>query len=106
MVFMIVFGDILGFVGIKDIIMMFLVSDILKLNLFIRKVLVNVVVVVCGMVEVEIKFVMEKGDKFLIGMFNLGVLMVGVMKVIEYIEEVGYEVIVFYVVGFGGWVME
>ena len=58
------------------------------------------------MAEVETKFVMEKGDKPLIGISNLGVLTNGAMKAIEYFEEKGYEVIVFHAVGSGGRAME
>ena len=99
-------GDTSGFVGIKDITMMFSVSDILKLNPFTRKILANAAAAACGMAEVETKFVMEKGDKPLIGMSNLGVLTKGAMEAIKYIEEAGYEVIVFHAVGSGGQAME
>lgn len=99
-------GDTSGFVGIKDITMMFSVSDILKLNPFTRKVLANAAGAACGMAEVETKFVMEKGEKPLIGMSNLGVLTNGAMQAIQYIEERGYEVIVFHAVGSGGKAME
>ena len=99
-------GDTSEFVGIKDITMMFSVSDILKLNPFTRKILANAAAAACGMAEVETKFVMEKGDKPLIGISNLGVLTNGAMKAIEYFEERGYEVIVFHAVGSGGRAME
>jgi len=99
-------GDTSGFVGIKDITMMFSVSDILKLNPFTRKVLANAAAAACGMAEVETKFSMEKGDKPLIGMSNLGVLTNGAMQAIQLIEERGYEVIVFHAVGSGGRAME
>ena len=99
-------GDTSEFVGIKDITMMFSVSDILKLNPFTRKILANAAAAACGMAEVETKFVMEKGDKPLIGISNLGVLTNGAMKAIEYFEEKGYEVIVFHAVGSGGRAME
>ena len=99
-------GDTSGFVGIKDITMMFSVSDILKLNPFTRKILANAAAAACGMAEVETKFVMEKGDKPLIGMSNLGVLTNGAMEAIKYIESKGYEVIVFHAVGSGGQAME
>ena len=99
-------GDMTGFVGIKDITMMFSVSDILKLNPFTRKILANAAAAACGMAAVETKFVMEKGDKPLIGMSNLGVLTNGSMEAIKYIESKGYEVIVFHAVGSGGQAME
>jgi len=99
-------GDTSGFVGIKDITMMFSVSDILKLNPFTRKILANAAAAACGMAEVETKFEMEKGSKPLIGMSNLGVLTLGAMEAIKYIESKGYEVIVFHAVGSGGQAME
>ncbi|MEL6925307.1 MAG: Tm-1-like ATP-binding domain-containing protein, partial [Bacteroidota bacterium] len=99
-------GDTSGFVGIKDITMMFSVSDILKLNPFTRKILANAAAAACGMATVETKFEMEKGAKPLIGMSNLGVLTQGSMEAIRYIESKGYEVIVFHAVGSGGQAME
>ncbi len=99
-------GDMSGFVGIKDITMMFSVSDILRLNPFTRKILANAAAAACGMASVEEKFLMVKGDKPLIGMTNLGVLTKGAIEAINYIEEKGYEVIVFHAVGSGGRAME
>jgi uncharacterized protein (UPF0261 family) len=99
-------GDVSEFVGIKDITMMFSVSDILKLNPFARKILANAAGAVCGMANVDIVFKVEKQDKPLIGMSNLGVLTNGAMEAIRYIEERGYEVIVFHAVGSGGRAME
>ncbi|GJM29841.1 MAG: hypothetical protein DHS20C17_24760 [Cyclobacteriaceae bacterium] len=99
-------GDTSGFVGIKDITMMFSVSDILKLNPFTRKILANAAAAACGMAEVETQFAMEKSDKPLIGLSNLGVLTNGAMEAIRYLEEKGYEVIVFHAVGSGGRAME
>ncbi len=99
-------GDTSGFVGIKDITMMFSVSDILGLNPFMRKILANAASAACGMAEEETKFVMEKSDKPLIGMTNLGVLTKGAMEAVKYFESKGYEVIVFHAVGSGGQAME
>lgn len=99
-------GDTSGFVGIKDITMMFSVSDILKLNPFTRKILANAAAAACGMATVTTKFIFDKSDKPLIGMSNLGVLTNGAMEAIKYIESKGYEVIVFHAVGSGGQAME
>ena len=99
-------GDTSGFVGIKDITMMFSVSDILGLNPFARKILANAAAAACGMAEVETKFVVEKGEKPLIGMSNLGVLTQGTIEAVKYFESKGYEVIVFHAVGSGGRAME
>ncbi len=99
-------GDTSGFVGIKDITMMFSVSDILKLNPFTRRILSNAAAAACGMAEVETKFEMVRGEKPLIGMSNLGVLTKGSIEALKYFEEAGYEVIVFHAVGSGGRAME
>ncbi|MBK8504012.1 MAG: Tm-1-like ATP-binding domain-containing protein [Saprospiraceae bacterium] len=99
-------GDTSSFVGIKDITMMFSVSDILKLNPFTRKILSNAAAAACGMAESESIFEMQRGEKPLIGMSNLGVLTKGAMEAIKYIEAAGYEVIVFHAVGSGGKAME
>ncbi|MDH3652623.1 MAG: Tm-1-like ATP-binding domain-containing protein [Saprospiraceae bacterium] len=99
-------GDTSEFVGIKDITMMFSVSDILKLNPFTRKILANAAAAACGMAETETIFDMHQGDKPLIGMSNLGVLTKGSIEAIKFFEEAGYEVIVFHAVGSGGRAME
>lgn len=99
-------GDTSGFVGIKDITMMFSVSDILGLNPFMRKILANAAGAACGMTQVETKFEMAKSDKPLIGMTNLGVLTKGAMEAVKYFESKGFEVIVFHAVGSGGRAME
>ncbi|NND34362.1 MAG: Tm-1-like ATP-binding domain-containing protein [Saprospiraceae bacterium] len=99
-------GDTSSFVGIKDITMMFSVSDILKLNPFTRKILSNAAAAACGMAESESIFDMQKGEKPLIGMSNLGVLTQGAIKALKYFEDAGYEVIVFHAVGSGGKAME
>lgn len=99
-------GDTSEFVGVKDITMMFSVSDILKLNFFTKKILANAVAAACGMAEVDTVFDMQKSDKPLIGMSNLGVLTRGSIEAIRLFEEAGYEVIVFHAVGSGGRAME
>lgn len=99
-------GDTSGFVGIKDITMMFSVSDILGLNPFMRKILANAAAAACGMAETETVFEMQTGEKPLIGMSNLGVLTRGSIEAMKLFAERGYEVIVFHAVGSGGRAME
>ncbi len=99
-------GDMSRFVGIKDITMMFSVSDILKLNPFTRQILANAAAAACGMAQLTSKFQMKKSERPLIGMSNLGVLTNGAMHAIHYLEQKGYEVIVFHAVGSGGRAME
>lgn len=98
-------GDVSPFVGIKDITMMFAVSDILGLNVFSRKILANAAAAAWGMAQVEHCITKSKA-KGVIGMTNLGVLTKGAMHAIELFEKAGYEVITFHAIGAGGEAME
>ncbi|MCC6492085.1 MAG: Tm-1-like ATP-binding domain-containing protein [Pirellulales bacterium] len=97
-------GDTSAFVGIKDIMMMFSVSDILGLNPFMRMVLANAAAAAAGMAQVERGAI--AGARPLVGMTNLGVLTKGAEFAVDYLESKGYEVILFHAVGAGGRAME
>jgi uncharacterized protein (UPF0261 family) len=99
-------GDTSAFVDIKDITMMFSVSDILGLNPLTRKILANAAGAAWGMACSEVTLAKRRSDKPVVGMTNLGVLTDGATKAVEYLEEAGYEVIVFHAVGSGGRAME
>ncbi len=111
-------GDVSSFVGIKDIMMMFSVSDILGLNPFMRRVLANAAAAASGMAQIQglspfAESAEQKGTvplpqehKPLIGMTNLGVLTKGAEVAVDYLESKGYEVILFHAVGAGGRAME
>ncbi len=98
-------GDTSPFVGIKDITMMFAVSDILGLNVFSRKILANAAASAWGMAQVE-QSITKSTAKGVIGMSNLGVLTKGAMHAIKLFEDAGYEVITFHAIGAGGDAME
>lgn len=98
-------GNTSPFVGIKDITMMFAVSDILGLNVFSRKILANAAAAAWGMAQVE-RSITKSTAKGVIGMTNLGVLTQGAMHAISLFEEQGYEVITFHAIGAGGEAME
>ncbi len=98
-------GDVGPFVGIKDITMMFAVSDILGLNVFSRKIIANAAAAAYGMSLVE-RSITQSEAKGVIGMTNLGVLTKGAMLAIELFENAGYEVITFHAIGAGGEAME
>lgn len=100
-------GDTSAYVDIKDVTMMFSVSDILGLNAFSRRIFANAAGAVHGMARVEAAREREVArDKPVVGMSNLGVLTRGAQKAIEFFEAAGYEVIVFHAVGSGGRAME
>lgn len=98
-------GDVGPFVGIKDITMMFAVSDILGLNVFSRKILANAAAATWGMAQIE-RDITKSEAKGVIGMSNLGVLTKGAMYATELLEKAGYEVIAFHAIGAGGEAME
>ena len=97
-------GNVAPWVDIKDITMMFSVTDILGLNPVMRKILANAAGAVCGMANVEA--VLERGEKTLVAVTTVGITTLGAMKAIEVLEEAGYETIVFHAIGPGGRAME
>ncbi|MCA9001449.1 MAG: Tm-1-like ATP-binding domain-containing protein, partial [Planctomycetes bacterium] len=99
-------GDTSAFVGIKDIVMVPAVGDLLGLNPFTRRILANAAGSVVGMAQAAAIDIQPRGDKPMIGMTNLGVLTKGAMRAVERFKDRGYEVIVFHAVGSGGAAME
>jgi len=100
-------GDTSPFVGIKDIAMMFSVSDLMGLNPFTARILANAAGAAYGMALTESGVeAMGGGDKPLIAMTNLGVLTEGATLAVQYFREAGYDVVVFHAVGSGGRAME
>ncbi len=97
-------GNVAPWVDIKDITMMFSVSDILGLNPLTRKILANAVGAVCGMANVDVS--LETGGKPLVAVTTVGITTQGAMKAIEVLEAAGYETIVFHAIGPGGRAME
>jgi uncharacterized protein (UPF0261 family) len=97
-------GNVGPWVDIKDITMMFSVTDILGLNPVTRKILANAAGAVCGMANVEVT--LDQGEKPLVGVTTVGITTQGAMKAIEVLEAAGYETIVFHAIGPGGRAME
>jgi uncharacterized protein (UPF0261 family) len=97
-------GNVAPWVDIKDITMMFSVTDILGLNPVTRKILANAAGAVCGMADVDV--VLEEGDKPLVAVTTVGITTQGAMRAVEVLEAAGYETIVFHAIGPGGRAME
>lgn len=97
-------GNVAPWVDIKDITMMFSVTDILGLNPVSRKILANAAGAVCGMANVTAR--LERGDKPLVAVTTVGITTQGAMKAVEVLEAAGYETIVFHAIGPGGRAME
>ena len=99
-------GDTSPFVGIKDIAMMFSVSDLLGVNRFTARILSNAAGAAYGMALRSGTVTAAEGDRPLIAMTNLGVLTEGATLALELFREAGYDVVVFHAVGSGGRAME
>ncbi len=97
-------GNVAPWVDIKDITMMYSVTDILGLNPVMRTILANAAGAVAGMAQATVP--MDAGDKHLVGVTTVGITTQGAMKAIEVLEAAGYETIVFHAVGTGGRAME
>ena len=98
-------GDTSPYVGIKDITMMFSVSDILGVNPLLRQVLSNAAAAAVGMAAVPRTGLTER-ERPVVAITNLGVLTAGTMHAMERLDAAGYESIVFHGVGPGGRAME
>lgn len=97
-------GNVAPWVDIKDITMMFSVTDILGLNPVMRTILANAAGAAVGMAQATVP--MESTEKLLVGVTTVGITTQGAMKAIEVLEAAGYETIVFHAVGTGGRAME
>jgi uncharacterized protein (UPF0261 family) len=97
-------GNVAPWVDIKDITMMFSVTDIMGLNPVTRKILANAAGAVCGMADVGVT--LERGDKPLIAITTVGITTQGAMAAQRVLEAAGYETIVFHAIGPGGRAME
>lgn len=99
-------GDTSPYVGTKDIIMLNSVVDVAGLNKILKTVLTNAALSVAGMVKNNEMVKNIKSDKPLIAASMFGVTTPCVEKAKEYLEDKGYEVLVFHATGTGGRTME
>jgi uncharacterized protein (UPF0261 family) len=97
-------GDVEPYVGAKDVAMMYSVADIEGLNRLSRRVISNAALAMVGMVANEPDVEVE--DRPTIGITMFGVTTPCVQTAREYLEEQGYETIVFHATGTGGRAME
>ena len=97
-------GNVAPWVDIRDITMMFSVTDIMGLNPVMRKILANAAGAVCGMAGVEVR--LERREKPLVAITTVGITTQGAMKAAEVLEAAGFETIIFHAIGPGGRAME
>lgn len=97
-------GNVGPWVDIKDVTMMFSVTDIMGLNPVMRKILANAAGAACGMAAVDVQ--VARGQKPLVAITTVGITTQGAMKAAELLEKAGYETIIFHAIGPGGRAME
>jgi uncharacterized protein (UPF0261 family) len=96
-------GDVSGYVGVKDIVMIPSIVDVAGINRISREVFARAAGAVCGMVEAQVP---PGQDKPLVvaSMFGNTTPCVNAAK--DVVEKAGYEVLVFHCTGNGGKTME
>lgn len=97
-------GDIRPYVESRDIMMMYSVADIEGLNQLTRQIISNAALAMVGMVANEPDIAVE--DKPTIGITMFGVTTPCAQTAREWLEDNGYEVLVFHATGTGGTAME
>ncbi|MFP8954579.1 Tm-1-like ATP-binding domain-containing protein (plasmid) [Natrialbaceae archaeon A-arb3/5] len=97
-------GDVEPYVGAKDVTMMYSVADIEGINQLSQRIISNAALAMVGMVANEPDI--EIDDKPTIGITMFGVTTPCAQTAREYLEEQGYETIVFHATGTGGKAME
>ena len=97
-------GDVSRYVGTSDILMMPSIVDVAGINRISSQVLTHAVHAIVGMVEHENTDIPVKKPLIVATMY--GVTTPCVMRAKEYLEQEGYEVIIFHASGTGGRMME
>lgn len=97
-------GNTAPYVGTSDIVMMPSVVDVAGLNSISTKIFANAAFAIAGMVKFENTKVIEKKPLIAATMFGVTTPCVNAAR--EYLEERGYEVLVFHATGIGGQSME
>jgi uncharacterized protein (UPF0261 family) len=99
-------GDTRPYVGAVDVTMMYSVVDIAGINRISERILTNAAAAIAGMAQAYATFQPAPGAKPLIGATMFGVTTPSVTEARKYLEDRGYEVLVFHATGTGGRSME
>ncbi|WP_376794879.1 Tm-1-like ATP-binding domain-containing protein [Thermogemmatispora sp.] len=99
-------GDTRPYVGAVDIAMMYSVVDIAGINRLSERILSNAAAAIAGMARAYAAFQPTSATRPLIGATMFGVTTPCVTEARRYLEERGYEVLVFHATGTGGQSLE
>ncbi|NHN33720.1 Tm-1-like ATP-binding domain-containing protein [Paenibacillus agricola] len=98
-------GNVSGYVGIKDIVMIPSLVDIAGINDFSRMVIAQAAGAICGMVDTELPL-SSKGDVPVIAATMFGNTTTCVQACAQRLREEGFQVLIFHATGTGGKLME
>jgi uncharacterized protein (UPF0261 family) len=99
-------GDTRPYVGAVDITMMYSVVDIAGINRISARILGNAAAAIAGMANAYAEPLPDADERPLVGATMFGVTTQGVTAARAWLEEHGYEVLVFHATGTGGQSME
>jgi uncharacterized protein (UPF0261 family) len=99
-------GDTRPYVGAVDVTMMYSVVDIAGINRISERILSNAAAAIAGMARSYTQYLPSATAKPLVGATMFGVTTPCVTQARQYLEEHGYEVLVFHATGTGGQSME
>lgn len=100
-------GNVSQYVGTSDIVMMPSIVDVAGLNKISKTIFKNAVLAICGMVKMQSDLEDDVEDKHpLVAATMFGVTTKCVTYAKNYLENRGYEVLVFHATGIGGRTME
>lgn len=97
-------GNTQAYVGTSDIMMIPSIVDVAGLNIISTKIFTNAVYAICGMLNFEKETELEHKPLIAATMFGLTTPSINFAK--SYLEERGYEILVFHATGIGGKTME
>ncbi|MBG9795895.1 hypothetical protein ABD76_27045 [Paenibacillus dendritiformis] len=97
-------GNVSQYVGTSDIMMYPSIVDVSGLNSISTKIFTNAALAIAGMLKFEVEHAVEKKPLIAATMFGLTTPCVNQAR--EYLEQQGYEVVVFHATGAGGKTME
>ncbi|WIV13727.1 Tm-1-like ATP-binding domain-containing protein [Proteiniborus sp. MB09-C3] len=97
-------GNTAPYIGTSDIVMMPSVVDVSGVNSISTKIFTNAAFAIAGMVKFENSKVLEKKPLVAATMFGVTTPCINAAR--EYLEDRGYEVLVFHATGIGGQTME
>lgn len=97
-------GNTEPYVGTSDIVMVPSIVDVAGLNVISTKIFTNAVFAIAGMLQFENEITLEKKPLIAATMFGLTTPCINVAK--SYLEEKGFEVLIFHATGVGGKTME